>query len=36
MSKPETPGKDEKFLKPNIPDCWSPQPIKQEAAGGGT
>lgn len=23
---PETPGKDIVFDKPNIPECWSPQP----------
>lgn len=25
---PETPGKDVTFIKPNIPDCWTPQPVK--------
>ena len=25
--KPETPGSGIEFTKPNIPDCWEPQPI---------
>jgi len=25
--KPETPGSEVEFIKPNIPDCWSPQPV---------
>lgn len=24
---PETPGKDVVFIKPNIPDCWVPEPV---------
>lgn len=26
---PETPGASVVFIKPNIPDCWSPQPVKE-------
>nr|DAV41929.1 MAG TPA: hypothetical protein [Caudoviricetes sp.] len=33
---PETPGSEVEFDKPNIPDCWSPQPVVQETAGGET
>lgn len=29
---PETPGSEVEFDKPNIPDCWSPQPV----SGGGS
>lgn len=29
---PATPGKDIPFIKPNIPDCWSPQPTKEVAS----
>lgn len=25
---PATPGKDVVFPKPNIPDCWTPEPVK--------
>ncbi len=24
---PETPGAEIELTKPNIPDCWSPQPV---------
>lgn len=29
---PETPGKDLELIKPNIPDCWGVQPVKNEEA----
>lgn len=25
--KPETPGSEVEFIKPNIPDCWSLNPL---------
>lgn len=25
---PETPGASVEFIKPNVPDCWTPQPVK--------
>ena len=25
---PYTPAKDIKYPKPNIPDCWTPEPVK--------
>lgn len=31
---PETPGAKMVFIKPNIPSCWSAQPIIREAGGG--
>lgn len=31
---PETPGAKMVFIKPNIPSCWSAQPIIGEAGGG--
>lgn len=24
---PETPGADVEFIKPNIPECWTPEPV---------
>lgn len=30
----ETPGAKMVFIKPNIPSCWSAQPIIGEASGG--
>lgn len=27
---PATPGKDISFIKPNVPGCWTPQPVIQE------
>ena len=32
---PETPGSEIEFDKPNIPVCWSPQPVVQEETAGG-
>lgn len=29
---PATPGSDIEFTKPNIPDCWDPQPVIQKGA----
>ena len=26
---PATPGKDVVFPKPNLPDCWTPEPDKE-------
>lgn len=31
---PETPGSEVEFDKPNIPDCWSPQPVSGGTGGG--
>lgn len=31
---PETPGASVEFIKPNIPDCWTPQPVKVVAEEG--
>lgn len=25
---PETPGSQLPFIKPDIPNCWTPQPVK--------
>lgn len=29
---PATPGSDIEFIKPNIHDCWEPQPVVQKGA----
>lgn len=29
---PATPGSEIEFIKPNIPDCWGPQPVVQKGA----
>ena len=31
---PETPGSEVEFDKPNISDCWSPQPVSGGTGGG--
>ena len=29
---PYTPAKDIEYPKPNIPDCWTPEPVKNVAS----
>ena len=28
MDTPYTPASEVTYTKPNIPDCWTPQPVK--------
>lgn len=29
---PATPGSEIEFIKPDIPNCWEPQPVVQKGA----